>query len=408
MKLLFLTPQLPYPPHKGTSMRNLYLMRHLAQHHRIRLLSFLEEDQNAAWVSRLQALGIQVDMVPAPRRSSRLSRLLTTFFSPQPDMALRLASAKFADRLRALLRENSFAAVQIEGLEMAPYMKVVQEEAPGVLLVLDDHNAEYLLQRRAYEVARSSVRAWTEALYSFIQWHKLRSYERAACARAQLVVTVSEPDRRAVESLGVKTPVAVVPNGIDPEYYARMGRKETDERRSHILVFTGTMDFRPNVDAMVWFCHRVLPLIQLQDPRVNLLIVGRNPARAVRWLARASITVTGAVPDVRNYLLDAQVYVVPIRIGGGVRFKMLEALASGIPVVSTSLGAEGIAAVPEEHFLLADDPQTFAQQVMRLLRDPELAQGLAARGIKLVREHYDWQHIVPHLEEAYQQCLGLR
>jgi polysaccharide biosynthesis protein PslH len=195
-----------------------------------------------------------------------------------------------------------------------------------------------------------------------------------------------------------------VPNGVDTREFSRaaverleLAAPAPDEQR---IVFSGTLDFRPNVDAVTWFAQRVLPLVRVRHPRAELIVVGRRPTPALEQMAADQlITLTGEVPDARPYLAAASVYVVPMRIGGGVRLKLLEALALEAPVVCTSLGAEGVIGLQHEmHCLLADDPTGFARAVIRLLDDPELGRRLGAAGRTLVAKRYDWDEIVPRLE----------
>jgi polysaccharide biosynthesis protein PslH len=173
-------------------------------------------------------------------------------------------------------------------------------------------------------------------------------------------------------------------------------------------VFSGTLDFRPNVDALTWFAREVLPRVQARRPDAHLVVVGKRPAPALRQLARGgAVTIVGEVPDTRPYIAGAVVYIVPMRIGGGVRLKLLEALALEAPVVSTGMGAEGVAGLcGGEHCLLADDPAAFAEAVLRLLADRALGRRLGAAGRALVQERYDWSTIVPGLEAIYQELIA--
>jgi sugar transferase (PEP-CTERM/EpsH1 system associated) len=402
MRLLFLTPQLPYPPHKGTSLRNFNLIKNLAPNHEIHLLSFIPEGGETAEASPLQSFCASIQTVPAPRRSLR-QRLRSLAFSPLPDIALRLPSALFATKLKAYLESTQFDAVQVEGLELARYYLITSpEQASFPAIILDEHNAEYVLQQRAFEVDSHSPRRWVGTAYSLVQWQKLKRYERRACRRATAIVAVSEADRRALLQLDPDLDIAVVPNGVDTEYFrCRPLAQTNDKESSATLVFTGTMDFRPNVDAMTWFCKEILPLIRSRTPKIRLFIVGQGPAKAVQELASPFVTVTGAVEDIRPYLENAAVYVVPMRMGGGVRLKVLEAMASGIPVVSTRAGVEGIDVEEGENALLADTAMEFAAKVVDALTNASLRNRLARQGRKLVEDHYDWRLITPKLEELY-------
>jgi polysaccharide biosynthesis protein PslH len=275
----------------------------------------------------------------------------------------------------------------------------------GPLRVLDEFNAEYLLQRRTAlqalkaTISKPQARSAAGAVYSLVQWRKLARYERRALRDCDGVFVVSHEDRAALARLDPWVRSFVVPNGVDCAYFKPFAATTT----ASTLVFTATMDYRPNVDAARWFVRDVLPQIKARHPEVQLRLVGRAPTAEVLALADDSlVTVTGEVADVRPEVARAAVYVVPMRIGGGVRLKLLEALAMQAPVVSTCLGAEGVEGLRDgEHCLLADGADAFARAVIRLLDDPALAQRLGKAGRRLVTQGYDWSAIVPRAEAAY-------
>lgn len=406
-RILFLTPQLPYPPRQGTQIRNFHLLRAAASAHSVDLLSFAREGEALGGDSPLRELCGRVELLPAPRRikGDRLRLLLT---SPEPDMAHRLPSQDFAATLRAMLEGDRYAAIQVAGIEMAGYIPVARAVVPRTPIVFDDHNAEYLLQARAAAVDARHLASWPRAAYSLVQWLKLKRYEARVCATANAVLAVSEADATALRSLGVAARIRVVPNGVDTDYY----RPNPDSRSAAplppnpaTLLFTGTMDYRPNVDAMGWFVSAVLPAVAARKPEIRLLIVGRSPAPWVRALASRhdNVMVTGPVEDVRPYFRQSALFIVPIRVGGGSRLKILEALAMGLPVVSTSMGAEGIDLVDGQEIMLADGAEGFAAAILQLLDDPSLRDRMAPAGRRAAQERFDWSRVAPRLLEAYRE-----
>lgn len=407
MKLLFLTPQLPYPPHQGTTIRNLHLLAGLAERHDVTLLSFREPWQPPAVDTPLHRFCTAVHTVPAPPTRSLARRLRTTLLSPQPDMALRLAADAFEAALDQLLEADSFDVVQVEGIELGRYALELRRRhrlPPTTALVFDDHNAEYVLQQRAFLTDLRQPRRWPAAAYSLIQWRKLRRFERAMCRAADAVVVVSDADAHALQTLATGMAPTVVPNGVDVEHFRPDAVNETpgNEPARPALVFTGKMDFRPNVDAVVWFCDEILPRLQAARPDVEFLIVGREPhARVQALAARPGVTVTGFVNDVRPYIARAAIYAVPLRMGGGTRLKVLQAMAMAKPIVSTRVGAEGIAAQPGQDLLVADGAADFARATLDLLDDSERRAALGASARELAVSRYAWSEIVPRMEAVY-------
>ncbi|MFQ5854345.1 MAG: glycosyltransferase [Anaerolineae bacterium] len=403
MKLLFLTPQLPYPPHQGTTIRNFHLLAGLAQRHEIALLSFSDGSRRLD-DTPLPDLCYRVRTIPTPPDRSVAQRLITTFLSTQPDMALRLPSDQFQARLEHWVQAQQFDVVQVEGIEMGQYALALRKRRllnDRTQLVFDDHNAEHVLQRRAFLTDARQPRRWPAAGYSLVQWLKLSCYEREVCQTADQVVAVSETDAQALRRLVPGLSPAVVPNGVDVKFF-RPDLTDQNHVEPTSLVFTGKMNFRPNVDAMLWFCDEILPRIRVTRPDVTVTIVGREPHARVRALAhRPNITVTGYVDDIRPYVAGAQVYIVPLRMGGGTRLKLLEAMAMGKAIVSTTLGAEGIAGQSGEHLILADSPGDFAEAVLSLLTDRDRRQTLGTRARKLAEHEYAWEAIVPRMEENY-------
>jgi sugar transferase (PEP-CTERM/EpsH1 system associated) len=413
MRILFLTPQLPYPPHQGTTIRNYNLIANLSARHEIHLLSFVRSQDEIVRATPLHQHCCNIEGIAAPSRSP-LKRSLSLFLSSLPDMALRLPSAELRTKLRACLEREQFDVIQVEGVEMAPHWmdwrtSNVQPLISNIqypISIFDDHNAEYMLQQRAFETDVRQPRRWIAALYSLIQWKKLSHYEARVCRLADQVVAVSQADKAALQRLVPGLEVTVVPNGVDTEFYndqVRIGHWDLDIGHCS-LVFTGKMDFRPNVDAVLWFCREVLPLVRRNLPDARFYIVGQSPHRRVLRLADdPAVTVTGYVDDVRSYIAGAWVYVVPLRIGGGTRLKVLEAMAMGKPIVSTSLGCEGFEGLESGRELsVADTPDEFAQRVIELVDDASRRERLGQTARRFVKERYDWRLIVPRLEQIYE------
>jgi glycosyltransferase involved in cell wall biosynthesis len=320
-------------------------------------------------------------------------------------MAHRLSSPAFTRALENLLARQPFDVVQFEGIEMVPYLTTVldfsSQAAHRPWLVFDEHNAEYVLQKRVFEADVRVPARWAGAVYSLVQWQKLRWFEAWACRHVDAVAAVSDADAQALQRIVPGLKVAVVPNGIDVQshagYVAPPGMVPP-----HTVVFTGTMDYRPNVDAVLWFANRVYPRLQELVPDVQFHVVGRQPhARLDPLRDKPGIVITGSVPDTRPYIASADVYVIPLLSGGGTRFKVLEAMTLRRPIVSTTIGCAGFPIESGQEAILADEPDAFAAEVARLLWDSERRVALGQTGFEFAAAHYDWSAIVPLLEANY-------
>lgn len=397
MRILLLTPQRPYPPHQGTTLRNFNLVKELARRHDVSVLSFIEPDQNPADPGPLPDLCHWLETVPVPQRTTAL-RLRQMLTSRRPDMSWRLWSPEFAARLAARLAAEPVDVVQVEGIEMAPYLPLAEAARPRPRLIYDAHNAEWILQMRACLTDVKNPRRWVAAAYSWVQWQRLRRYEASLLRRADHTIAMSQPDEAALREVAPAAPITVIPNGVDLDAYGNFSGPPI----AHDLVFTGKMDFRPNIDAVLWFGQSVLPLIQQQRPDTTFAIVGQRPHPRLDALRQnPAITITGFVDDIRPYIAGATVYVAPLRVGGGTRLKLMEAMAMGKAIVATQVGAEGFPVTDGRELLLADEPDAFAARVLQLLADAPRRELLGQAGLEFARANYGWDSLVPRLEAVY-------
>lgn len=398
MRVLFLTPQPPWPPHAGPAIRNYQLIAGAASEHQVYVLCFGDA---SADLSALNEMCSWAGWVARPQTTLR-HRSLHLLRSSEPDLALRLRSEAFAERLRFILAHQDFDLVQFEGLEMAVYLPLTREESPGSLLVLDEHNVEYLLQERIAATSQG-VGRW----YSRNQARRLRSFESNALAVCDGWLCVSEVDAGFLEPIARGKPHTVVPIGIDPDAHNAQAISLAPSPR---LFFGGNLDYRPNRDGLRWFCTQVWPLIRAEVPSAEFTVAGSGAVLNSGWLRQPGIQSLGFLDD-REFaqaLGSAWVAVVPIRAGSGVRVKILESFLWGKPVVTTSIGIEGIAATPNEHVRIGDTPEFFAAQVVELLRDRLLAQEQGQAAKRLAEELYDWRRFTPRLLEFYERLLEAR
>jgi glycosyltransferase involved in cell wall biosynthesis len=384
-RLLFLLPSVPEPADAGAKLRNLGLMRLAAEEHTVDAIAFGRPDQ----ASTLAALGRRTQVVPEPPIRSRWRRATDLAGSALPDMAHRLWSAEFAARVSG---SGSYDAVQAEGIEMARYLSLV----PARTRIYDAHNPEFLLQRRASETAPSGV----AQLYSRLQWQRLERFERAVVRGSRLTLAVSEHDANQLLALAGQACVAVVPNGVDAAAYPFRAPLPGDQPN---LLFLGKLDYRPNAEAVRWLIDHVMGRVFAALPTARLFAVGANPPP---WLVAAGqhdprIAVTGHVPGERPYLERCSVLLLPLRVAAGTRLKALVALASGLPVLSTGIGMEGLDAQAGVDYLAAESADQWVAAVQRLFAEPGLRSELARKGRALVERQYDWRAIRPCVHAAY-------
>ncbi len=390
-RLLFLLPAVPDPPDAGARIRNLGLMRLAAEAWAVDAIAFGQAEEGR----RLARLAERAEVAPPPARGT-WQRARTLALTRLPDMAERLWSPEMASLVRCWVGSGQYAAVQAEGLEMARYLSLVSAERR----IYDAHNAEFLLQRRASQAADSAF----ARVHSRLQWRRLERFERAVVRNSRLSLAVSEHDANQLRVLAGRARVSVVPNGIDIASYPY--RPPPCDVQPNLL-FLGKLDYRPNAEALRWFVRQVLPGILEALPTARLFAVGANPPR---WLVRAGqhdarIAVTGHVADERPYLARCALLVLPLRITAGSRLKALVALASGLPVVSTALGMEGLDAEADADFVLAESADEWVRAIQRLLSSASLRQTLAEHGRRLVERRYDWAALRPALRAAYD-CLS--
>ena len=402
MKILWLSAGLLLPLDKGGRLRTWHLMRHLAARHEITYLSYVDPQSTAADRVGMREVCAHLDTVPRSdpakgtlRFYADAARYLAT---PRPYAVAKYESDEYRSRVRDLLANGRFDVIVADFLPPVANLPATLP-CPAVLFT---HNVEAEIWRRHAETAGNPL---SRTLLG-TQWRRMLRFEGDALARFDLVLAVSEVDSRTFERLypgAIRTAVHVVRTGVDTRYFT----PQPGARPEH-LVFTGSMDWLPNEDGMLFFASEILPRIRRSHPGVTLSIVGRAPTPAVQRLAQeAGIDVTGRVDDVRPHVAAATVYIVPLRIGGGTRLKIFEAMSMAKAVVSTTVGAEGLPVTPGTDVCIADTPETFARSVCRLLdhRDERTRIETAAR--KLVLERYDWSAVAHDFEDALDRVRGV-
>ena len=396
MRILWLKSDLLLPLDKGGRLRTWHLMRQLARRHEITYLSFAEtamDTDDLAGMRQVASRVITVARDERPKGSIGFYVNAARYIADAlPYAVAAYRSPAYRHKIEELLEQQRFHLIVCDFLVPA----VNLPHALPCPAVLFTHNVESEIWRRHADTHSNAI---VRRLYG-TQYQRMLRFEESTLQRFDGILTVSQSDRDTFMRLypdAQEKPMWIVPTGVDTEYFAPHPPAPAAEPQ---LVFTGSMDWLPNEDAMQFFCRDVLPLVRAAEPRVTLSIVGRAPTPAVRALAGADVVVTGTVDDVRPFMREAAVYVVPLRIGGGTRLKIFEAMAMGSPVVSTTIGAEGLPITHGIHALIADGPQPFADAVLALLRDPRRRASIGNAGRALVVDRFDWSAVAGTLEAA--------
>jgi sugar transferase (PEP-CTERM/EpsH1 system associated) len=385
MRILWVKVGGLWPPDTGGRIRSFQMISELSRSHRVVLLTtHRSKDERRDLLAALPHCE-RIDSIPheAPKAGTAAfaAALARSWLSPLPVDMLRWRSRTLRRRIREEITTGDLDLCVSDFLvSFASFPRKSR-----VPLVLFEHNVEHLLWKRLASLEPAPLK---RALLE-LEWRKIRRFESRACRLARRTVTVSEQDRAFLAKEARGADFRVVATGVDTTFYRPNGARE-DARK---LVFTGSMDWYPNEDAVLDFLDASFPRIRRETEGVSLTVVGRNPSPKLRAAASRDVTITGTVPDVRPYVAEAAVYIVPLRLGSGTRLKIFEALAMGKAVVSTTLGAEGLPLVPGEHYLRADEPADFAREVTALLKDPERRRRLGAAGRRLVEERFSWPQV---------------
>lgn len=398
MRILWVKVGGLWPPHTGGRLRSFHLVSELALRHRLALLMTHGAGDDPRVLAGHLPERAELISVPfrIPERSSpRFAMALArSWFSSMPVDLVKFRVPRLFERVRQKLETEKWDICVADFLSAAPNVPL----GGPVPVILFAHNVEHMIWKRLCDVER---RPWRRLLLA-VEWRKMRRCEAGVCSRADLTVAVSEEDRLLLAACAPGAAVRAIPTGVDTLYFSPNGATESKAS----VVFTGSMDWYPNEDAILYFTQAILPRIRREIPGVSLTVVGRNPTARIRSLAKEpGIRVTGTVEDVRPYLGEASVCVVPLRVGGGTRLKIFEALAMGKAVVSTRIGAEGLALTSGDHFLEADGPDNFAGAVVSLLKDPARRIELGTAGRRLVEERYSWPEVARAFESRCAEAV---
>jgi polysaccharide biosynthesis protein PslH len=383
MKLLYIAHSCPYPPNKGDRIRSFNLLRHLAQCHEVDLVYPLFSPSDSVHEEHLRKYAVSIETV---RMYPWLAKLRSLFglVTPFPLTVWYFYSKK----LQQIIAAKDYDIVFVDCSSMAQY--VVDVPKPKIIDFVDIDSEKWLLYAKKARFPKSLV-------YQ-IEHKKLSRYEDQLSAVFEHCLVTTEREKELIHN---NRHVVVIGNGIDMDYFVPQ-----KPSLSHTLVFSGVMNYFPNVDGVLYFHKFILPLIQKEIHDVKFMVAGMQPTQQIKALADETTLVTGYVPDIREYFANAAVCVVPLRIAKGVQNKILEAMAMGIPVVTTSMANSGIHATHQQEIMIADHPQAFSQAVVTLLKNPDLREEIAARARKLLYERFSWTENLRQLDTILAEVMA--
>ena len=392
MKILFIANRFPYPPFRGDKLKIYNLAKRLALHHELHLITFTEQKSDIQYLPELEAIFSKIEIVHLPKLQSVFNVGLG-LLGKLPLQVNYFKSNAFDKKLKILLKENSYDAVHVQHLRMAQY--AIHHK--HLFRILDLPDAFSLYWQRRKNVPRSFFTRWLDTIES----ERVLKYEKYILNEFNLNLVCSNEDLKFLENKHNIRTIRLLPNGVDTDKFKPLTH---DYSHAHTLLFTGNMDYDPNVDAVIFFANEVFPLIKQQFPNVKFVIAGQRPIDKVKALSQIKdIEVTGFIPDLSEMYNAASVVVAPLRFGAGTQNKVLEAMAMGIPVVCSNIGFEGLGIADGEGAFMRTDAYSFAAQVSALLEDATLRQSVGEKGVEVIQKSFSWNTVAATLDQYLNQ-----
>jgi len=402
MKILIVSNTIPYPPDSGERIRIYNIIKYLSQAHEVSLIVLVEEHYKEQFISKLKKYCSRVDTIflRAHSKLAHMPGVIRCLISGEPLDNKFVFVEEMKKKIQKLTHSESFDIVQIEHSIMAPYIKAISMDNNSKK-VLTFHNIASVQYRRIFNTEKTI----SKKMRPFINWILMERWEAKFAKNFDLCVTMSDHEKRILESKNPKLKVAVIPNGVDVENLQPL----RVNLATNNLLYIGKMDYQPNIDAVLYFIQKIFPFIKMQIKDVKFVIVGSNPAKEIKQLERnKDIIVTGYVNNVRPFYEQSTVSVVPLRAGGGTRLKILESMAFTRPVISTSIGCEGLDVCHNENIIISDKPEEFAGKTIELLQNTNLREKISKNARTLVEHNYSWKSIAKKQIQLYEKLIKIK
>lgn len=390
MKLLFLANRTPYPPYRGDKLKIYNLAKRLCHQHELHLLTFAQTEEDLGYKQELEKVFKKVHFIHLPKSKSALN-CLTAVWNPLPVQVLYFQSAAMQKAVDQLLLQHTYDAIHVQHLRMAPYLSG-RQDIPRIL-DLPDAFSLYWERRRAMN-KNPVIKAFER-----LEQKRVLAYE-PVMKQYDLSLACSAEDVAYLREKHHATNLELLPNGVDLDTFKA---RDHDYSHNHTLLFTGNMDYAPNVDAVIYFTQEVFPLIQAKYPDVRFVIAGQRPVDKVKELANEHIHVTGFIEDLAATYNEASIVVAPLRFGAGTQNKVLEAMAMGVPVVCSHIGFNGLGIHNGEGAFMETKPASFAEKVIELLDNAALRESTGRKGMEVITGKFSWDRIALQLENYFLQ-----
>lgn len=396
MTILFFTSELPYPLITGSKIKTFNLIKNLSYKHKIILLSFSsEKEKEKDMIDYLKKWCLEVKIISMPLIKINLKYRIIRFFSFFPEVIRKYMSKQAKEIFLEILNNYKIDLIHFDAIYVSNYIKYV-ENIPNVLHQNNIESLNYLSVIKKRKINKF------KKIRLFLEYYKYKKYEFNICKKFNSCLMVSLEEKKFLEKNCSKAKTDLLLNGVDTDYFKFI----KTEIESFSLIFTGTMYYEPNVDAMEYFCNEIFPLLKQKIPTVKLYIVGQKPPQKIINFGKdENIIITGFVEDVREYIAKSCIYIVPIRTGGGTKTKILEAWSMEKPIVSTLFGAIGLDYIPNENIVIADTPSEFANKIIMLFENENMRIKLGKKGKEIIEKKYDYKIISKNLDKIYHKII---